>query len=158
MGLTNTPSDLLPGTLELLVLKALAGGPKHGYGIAQYILVSSGHVLEVGDAGIAEEADIDRRLLRLRQPISHEVRSTIRSGNSALVGHARCIWRFGPRADPRWRRRDWQVLFNGLRRRLNVKRRKGERHLWRAYCSAGSGTSERLRDSAIFWNSWRTSA
>src|SRR5919108_3293408 len=32
MGLTNTPSDLLPGTLELLILKALLGGAKHGYG------------------------------------------------------------------------------------------------------------------------------
>src|SRR6476660_267700 len=28
MGLVNTPSDLLPGTLELLVLKALVGGAK----------------------------------------------------------------------------------------------------------------------------------
>ena len=32
MGLTNTASDLLPGTLELLVLKALLSGEKHGYG------------------------------------------------------------------------------------------------------------------------------
>ena len=30
MGLTNTPSDLLPGTLELLILQALVGGGQHG--------------------------------------------------------------------------------------------------------------------------------
>ena len=29
MGLTNTPSDLLPGTLELLILKALVPVAKH---------------------------------------------------------------------------------------------------------------------------------
>ena len=28
MGLTNAPSDLLPGTLELLILKALVHGTK----------------------------------------------------------------------------------------------------------------------------------
>ena len=33
MGLTNTPSDLLSGTLELLMLKTLVSGDKHGYGI-----------------------------------------------------------------------------------------------------------------------------
>ena len=37
MGLTNTPSDLLPGTLELLILKSLAGGAKHGYAIVEHL-------------------------------------------------------------------------------------------------------------------------
>jgi transcriptional regulator len=40
-------SDLIQGTLDLLVLKILAQGPLHGYGIAQKILVSSRQVLEV---------------------------------------------------------------------------------------------------------------
>ena len=52
MGLTNTPSDLLPGTLELLVLKALAGGPRHGYGIVEYLLLSSDDVLRVGESAL----------------------------------------------------------------------------------------------------------
>ena len=39
--------DLLQGTLDLLVLKTLAHGPQHGYGIAQKILVTSRQVLEV---------------------------------------------------------------------------------------------------------------
>jgi len=40
-------SDLLQGTLDLLVLKMLRQGPLHGYGIAQKILVTSRNVLEV---------------------------------------------------------------------------------------------------------------
>ncbi len=39
--------DLLQGTLDLLVLKTLAQGPQHGYGIAQKILVLSRQILEV---------------------------------------------------------------------------------------------------------------
>jgi hypothetical protein len=30
MGLTNTPFDLLPGTLELLILKTLVAGSRRG--------------------------------------------------------------------------------------------------------------------------------
>ena len=52
MGLTNTPSDLLPGTLELLVLKALAAGPKHGYGIVEHLRTTSGDVLSVGESAL----------------------------------------------------------------------------------------------------------
>jgi PadR family transcriptional regulator len=52
MGLTNTPSDLLPGTLELLILKALARGPKHGYGIVEHLRVSSADVLQVGESAL----------------------------------------------------------------------------------------------------------
>ena len=45
MGLTNTPSDLLPGTLELLILKALVSGAKHGYGIVEHLRLASDDVL-----------------------------------------------------------------------------------------------------------------
>jgi hypothetical protein len=47
MGLTNTPSDLLPGTLELLILKALVPGAKHGYGIVEHLRLASDDVLKV---------------------------------------------------------------------------------------------------------------
>lgn len=40
-------TDLLQGTLDLLVLKTLAHEPRHGYGIAQKILLMSRQVLEV---------------------------------------------------------------------------------------------------------------
>ena len=40
-------ADLLPGTLELLVLKALSLAPMHGWGIAQRIDQFSGEVFRV---------------------------------------------------------------------------------------------------------------
>lgn len=40
-------TNLLQGTLDLLILKTLAGGPLHGYGIAQRILASSRQTLDV---------------------------------------------------------------------------------------------------------------
>ena len=52
MGLTKTPSDLLPGTLELLILKAVAAGPKHGYGIVEHLRQTSEDVLRVGESAL----------------------------------------------------------------------------------------------------------
>ena len=52
MGLTNGPSDLLPGTLELLILKALAPGAKHGYGIVEHLRLASDDVLTVGESAL----------------------------------------------------------------------------------------------------------
>ncbi|MEO8026920.1 MAG: PadR family transcriptional regulator [Bryobacteraceae bacterium] len=40
-------SELLQGTLDLLILKTLLLDPLHGYGIAQRILASSREVLQV---------------------------------------------------------------------------------------------------------------
>lgn len=40
-------TDLVQGTLDLLILKIVAQGPIHGYGIAQRILVTSREVLQV---------------------------------------------------------------------------------------------------------------
>lgn len=44
--------DLLPGTLDLLILKAVAGGAMHGYGIAQHLKLVSGDVLQVGESSL----------------------------------------------------------------------------------------------------------
>lgn len=52
MGLTNTPSDLLPGTLELLILKSLVAGPKHGYAIVEHLRVASRDVLHIGESAL----------------------------------------------------------------------------------------------------------
>lgn len=41
------PSDLLQGTLDLLILKTLARDPLHGWGIAKKILLLSNDVLSV---------------------------------------------------------------------------------------------------------------
>ena len=44
--------DLLPGTLDMLVLKTLARGPNHGYGIAQHIHRLSGEALTIGEGSL----------------------------------------------------------------------------------------------------------
>jgi PadR family transcriptional regulator len=44
--------ELLPGTLDMLVLKALARGKMHGYGIAQMLKATSEDVLEVGESSL----------------------------------------------------------------------------------------------------------
>jgi PadR family transcriptional regulator PadR len=51
MGETRAP-DLLPGTLDLLILKALVAGPMHGYGIAQHLKRVSDDVLQVGESSL----------------------------------------------------------------------------------------------------------
>jgi PadR family transcriptional regulator PadR len=52
MGLTNEPPDLLPGTLDLLILRTLVAGPLHGYGIADRLKVVSEDVLQVGESSL----------------------------------------------------------------------------------------------------------
>ena len=44
--------DLLPGTLELLILKALAGEARHGYGIVEHLRLASDDVLRVGESAL----------------------------------------------------------------------------------------------------------
>jgi PadR family transcriptional regulator, regulatory protein PadR len=52
MGSKKLSSELLPGTLDLLVLKTLLRGPMHGYGIAQFIQQTSEDVLQVGEGSL----------------------------------------------------------------------------------------------------------
>src|ERR671921_721606 len=42
-------SGILPGTLDLLVLKTLSRGPLHGYGIAQHLHQTTASFLNVGE-------------------------------------------------------------------------------------------------------------
>lgn len=46
------PPDLLPGTLDLLILRTLTRGPLHGYGIAQRVKQLSHDVLQVGESSL----------------------------------------------------------------------------------------------------------
>ena len=48
----SAPSELLPGTLDLLILKTLTTGPQHGYGIAQRLKAVSDDVLQVGESSL----------------------------------------------------------------------------------------------------------
>jgi transcriptional regulator len=52
MGLTNQPPDLLPGTLDLLILRTLVSGALHGYAIAERLKVVSQDVLHVGESSL----------------------------------------------------------------------------------------------------------
>ena len=45
-------SDLLQGTLDMLILKALARGPLHGYGVSEWIAASSGDALRVEEGAL----------------------------------------------------------------------------------------------------------
>lgn len=46
------PGELLPGTLDLLILRTLARGPMHGYGIAVRLKELSHDVLQVGESSL----------------------------------------------------------------------------------------------------------
>ena len=47
-----TVPDLLPGTLDLLILRILASDSMHGYGIAQRLKLLSSDVLQVGESSL----------------------------------------------------------------------------------------------------------
>src|SRR5260370_4257213 len=49
---TSLSSELLPGTLEMLILKALTRGPAHGYAIARHLERVSSDVLRVGESSL----------------------------------------------------------------------------------------------------------
>ena len=52
MGKDAAKDALLPGTLEMLILKTLSRAPLHGYGIAQYIRQVSDDVLQVEEGSL----------------------------------------------------------------------------------------------------------
>ena len=49
---TTGRNELLPGTLEMLVLKTLSIEPMHGYGIAQHIQLLSADVLTIEEGSL----------------------------------------------------------------------------------------------------------
>ena len=50
--MTRQKADLLQGTLDMLILKALSLGPLHGYGIIQRIRQMSEDMLAVGQGAL----------------------------------------------------------------------------------------------------------
>ena len=48
----SRPSDLVQGTLDLLLLKVVALGPLHGWAIAQRLKQVSGDVLQVSEGSL----------------------------------------------------------------------------------------------------------
>jgi len=52
MGTDKARNELLPGTLDMLVLKTLTHGHLHGYAIAQLLQQISGDVLQVEEGSL----------------------------------------------------------------------------------------------------------
>jgi transcriptional regulator len=53
MGTTMPPAgEFLPGTLDMLILKALSRGEQHGYAIAEFIQSASDDVLKVEEGAL----------------------------------------------------------------------------------------------------------
>lgn len=50
--MAKTKADLLQGTLDLLILKTLSTGPRHGWGISQRIQQMSRDVLQVNQGSL----------------------------------------------------------------------------------------------------------
>jgi PadR family transcriptional regulator PadR len=50
--MARTPIDLLQGTLDVLILKALSWGPKHGHAVARLIRASTEGAFEVLDGSL----------------------------------------------------------------------------------------------------------
>ena len=48
----KTPNALLHGSLDALILKTLAGGPRHGYAIAKYIEDTSADTVTVEEGSL----------------------------------------------------------------------------------------------------------
>ncbi|HEX2165380.1 MAG TPA: PadR family transcriptional regulator [Thermoanaerobaculia bacterium] len=48
----SAPPEILRGTLDLLILKALSCGPAHGYGVARWIERATGDLLAVGEGSL----------------------------------------------------------------------------------------------------------
>ena len=52
MGVDDKAADILQGTLDLLILRTLATGEKHGYEIAEWIHTASADALEVEEGAL----------------------------------------------------------------------------------------------------------
>ncbi len=50
--MAETKSDLLQGTLDMLILKALTHGPMHGYGVGQRITQLADELLRVEEGSL----------------------------------------------------------------------------------------------------------
>jgi PadR family transcriptional regulator PadR len=52
MGVTPEAGELIQGTLEMLILKALVRGPLHGYSVAEWIQQTSQQMLRVEEGAL----------------------------------------------------------------------------------------------------------
>lgn len=94
-----TPTDLLRGTLDLLILKSLAAAPMHGWALSQQIQHQSENLLRVGQGSLYPALqrleqqgwiDSEWRTTSQNRPAKYYTLTT--SGRRALVAEMRS-WR-----------------------------------------------------------------
>lgn len=59
--MTDKPMDLLQGTLDVLILRALSDGPQHGYAVSRWVRDRTDGTLQI------EDAPLYKALRRLEQ-------------------------------------------------------------------------------------------
>jgi transcriptional regulator len=107
--MTESARPLLQGTLDLLVLKTLSWGPRHGYAIARWIEDTTGDVLRV------EEGSLYPALYRMQK------RGWIRSDwSESDAGKRIRIYSLTPRgrAELRAQTAQWDVMVEAMARVL----------------------------------------
>lgn len=74
--MSNDSMELLRGTLDVLLMRALLGGPRHGYGLADWIRVTTGQALTIDDGALytALHRMEDRGLVRSEWGVSEKKR------------------------------------------------------------------------------------
>jgi PadR family transcriptional regulator, regulatory protein PadR len=50
--MSGTPLELLQGTLDVLILKSLSWGPRHGYAVADHIRARSNEALRIEEGAL----------------------------------------------------------------------------------------------------------
>ncbi len=48
--MARTRIDILQGTLDVMILRALAGGPRHGYAVSRWVRERTGGTVQIEDA------------------------------------------------------------------------------------------------------------
>lgn len=102
-------ADIVPGTLEMLVLKTLARGPEHGFGIARSIGEASGGGI------LVEEGSLYPALHRM------EARGWIAAGWGESENRRRAkFYRLRPKGERRLKAevREWERAAEAIRRVL----------------------------------------
>ena len=108
--------DLLQGTLDLLLLRTLSAGPRHGHAIASHIRRTSEELLQVETGSL--------------YPALHRLEANIQPDNARSIGLVRSLGfrmeGFSPRylkIGGRWRDHErWALLSDNWRGRKSSKR------------------------------------
>ena len=92
------PMDILRGTMDVLILRAVSWGPVHGYGVARWIEQATGEALKVEEGTLypALHRLEDRRLIEAEWGLSENNRRarfyTITAAGRKALRHETASW------------------------------------------------------------------